>query len=61
MGCWCDLSIVTPTCAFSIMGLSVADLVVAVNGIWVLAETFMLKGEPGGGTSPSCGHTWPAS
>uniref|UniRef100_A0A9L0JXY3 Voltage-dependent calcium channel protein TPC1 n=1 Tax=Equus asinus TaxID=9793 RepID=A0A9L0JXY3_EQUAS len=25
-------------------GLSVADLVVAVNGVWILVETFMLKG-----------------
>uniref|UniRef100_A0A452GBD8 Voltage-dependent calcium channel protein TPC1 n=1 Tax=Capra hircus TaxID=9925 RepID=A0A452GBD8_CAPHI len=26
------------------MALSVADLVVAVNGVWILVETFMLKG-----------------
>lgn len=39
------------------MSLSVANLVVAVNGVWILVETFMLKGEPGKGTGLSCGHT----
>lgn len=34
-------------------GLSVADLVVAVNGVWILVETFMLKGEPRLGPGPS--------
>lgn len=43
------------------MDLSVADLVVAVNGVWILVETFMMKGEPGQGTGLSCGDTWPAS
>lgn len=43
------------------MGLSIADLVVAVNGIWVLVETFMLKGETGRGTGPSCECTWAVS
>lgn len=28
------------------MGLSIVDLVVAVNGVWILVETFMLQGEP---------------
>lgn len=58
-GCSCDLWISAPTCALSLMSLSVADLVVAVNGVWILVETFMLKGEPGKGTGLSCGHTWP--
>lgn len=26
-------------------GFFIADLVVAVNGVWILVETFMLKGE----------------
>ena len=58
-GCSCDLWISTPTCALSLMSLSVADLVVAVNGAWMLVETFMLKGEPSKGTSLACGRTWP--
>lgn len=29
-----------------------ADLVVAVNGVWILVETFMLKGEPWLGDRP---------
>lgn len=36
-----------PVFFLSVTGLSIADLVVAVNGVWVLVETFMLKGEPG--------------
>ena len=41
------------------MSLSVADLVVAVNGAWMLVETFMLKGEPSKGTGLACRRTWP--
>ena len=37
--------------SLSIMGLF-ADLVVAVNGVWILVETFMLKGEPWLGDQP---------
>uniref|UniRef100_A0A2K6N929 Voltage-dependent calcium channel protein TPC1 n=1 Tax=Rhinopithecus roxellana TaxID=61622 RepID=A0A2K6N929_RHIRO len=33
-----------PVISLSFMGLCISDLVVAVNGVWILVETFMLKG-----------------
>lgn len=44
-----------PVLALSMMGLFIADMVVAVNGVWVLVETFMLKGEPGWGLARPVG------
>lgn len=35
-------------------GFSITDLVVAVNGVWILVETFMLKGELQLGPSLLC-------
>lgn len=35
------------------LGFSIADLVVAVNGVWILVETFMLKGELQRGPRPA--------
>jgi hypothetical protein len=34
-----------PILSLSLNGLSISDMVVAVNGVWILVETFMLKGE----------------
>uniref|UniRef100_A0A2K5YZ29 Voltage-dependent calcium channel protein TPC1 n=1 Tax=Mandrillus leucophaeus TaxID=9568 RepID=A0A2K5YZ29_MANLE len=33
-----------PVISLSFTGLCISDLVVAVNGVWILVETFMLKG-----------------
>lgn len=40
--------------------VSLSDLVVAVNGVWILVETFMLKGVPQGGLwgGQDWPHTW---
>lgn len=38
-------------------GFSIADLVVAVNGVWILVETFMLKGELWLGPLPALHRT----
>lgn len=48
-----------PVLSLSTVGLSIADLVVAVNGLWVLVETFMLKGKPGPGPAHPVGTPGP--